>query len=186
MGRRISSQFGVTPHIAAVIISNGNNITDAWNVVPISKGDFLADCPETSLIVEDKNILALTRQDKGLFPYIHQSGDYGKTWTAVENHTFPASPAKIYSGRLSTRQRYVIFNVAQTKSGDAGRCCLTIAVSKPGETALSQIYKVRDDSKWSCYPCAIEHEGKLYIVYTTQIEGRRHCGMSVIPIKSLL
>ncbi|MDR2704948.1 MAG: glycoside hydrolase [Planctomycetaceae bacterium] len=190
MGGRITSKFGLKPFIPAVLISNGNKIVADWKVVPIHATSYLADCPETALIVEDCHITAFSRNEKSLYPFIHYSNDYGQHWDAIINTTFLASPSKLYAGKTSTDQRFLLFNVAKTKTGHAERRVLGIAVSKPGEKVFSKIYKVRDDSdgiiKSSFYPCAIEFDKKMYIVYTAIIAGRRHCCLSKIPIESLM
>lgn len=51
------------------------------------------------------------------------------------------------------------------------------------------MWKIRDGvsqtlksgPEWS-YPCAIEFDGKLYVVYTSE---KHHCVLTTIPVKSL-
>ena len=66
---------------------------------------------------------------------------------------------------------------------------LTIALTRPGERVFSEMWKLRDgyaaDLKpglgWS-YPSAIEHGGRLFVVYTLE---KHHCALTVIPIASI-
>jgi hypothetical protein len=37
----------------------------------------------------------------------------------------------------------------------------------------------------SHYPCAIEHDGRLFVLYTAGLSGRRQCELAIIPITSL-
>ena len=69
------------------------------------------------------------------------------------------------------------------------RDLLVIAVSRPGEKVFSKMWKLRDGDcqalksgpEWS-YPCAIEYDGKLYVVYTSE---KHHCVLTTIPLQSL-
>jgi hypothetical protein len=96
--------------------------------------------------------------------------------------------SKPYCGRLSTGQRYLVFNA------DPSRDTLAIAVSKPCEKQLCMVWKIRQGvspqplypgsaktPSWS-YPYAVEYDGNLYVVYSA---GKEDCDMAVIPVKSL-
>jgi hypothetical protein len=93
--------------------------------------------------------------------------------------------SKIHAGVLSSGQRFVIFNTPT----EGYRELLTLAVSAPGEKAFSKMWKIQDGPseklgvgpEWS-YPCAIEYNGSLYVVYTSE---KHHCVMTIIPIESL-
>ena len=72
---------------------------------------------------------------------------------------------------------------------DRGRHTLVIAVAAPEEGAFSRIWKLSDitqstQQKASHYPCAVEHEGMLYVTYTGQ-HGLRNCGFTAIPVAVL-
>ena len=80
-------------------------------------------------------------------PFVFASHDYGRTWSAVKDHTFTASTSKLYAGHLSTGQRYLVFN--QPKEGEKGfnsRETLVISVSRPGESALAKTWCVQNYS----------------------------------------
>ena len=98
---------------------------------------------------------------------------------------------------LSTGQRYLVC----TTTADSGgrRTPLTIAVSKPGDSVLSQVFIIRPsifpqgpgdaaDKAPLSYPYAIEHEGKLYVGYSNG-GGRRgnhnSAELAVIQIEKL-
>jgi len=93
--------------------------------------------------------------------------------------------AKMYGGILSTGQRYVIANMPTSGYRDL----LVVAASHPREPTFSSLWKLRDGyaenlgvgSEWS-YPSAVEWDGFLYVVYTSE---KRHCVMSAIPVEAL-
>jgi hypothetical protein len=100
------------------------------------------------------------------------SEDYGRTWTPSAPSNLPMATSKPCAGVLSTGQRHLVC----TTTADSGkrRSPLTIAVSRPGETVFSKIFVIRpavfpeDPGELSpgaglSYPCAVEHEGKLYV-----------------------
>ncbi len=66
---------------------------------------------------------------------------------------------------------------------------LTIAVGRPSEQTLAAMWKVRDGysetlqagPEWS-YPCAVEHDGSLYVIYTSE---KKHSVMTIIPLNAL-
>ncbi|MBN2294733.1 MAG: exo-alpha-sialidase [Pirellulales bacterium] len=192
MAGRVASRFGVKPYIAAVAISSGDALTERWKVVPIQSKELSPrHCPETTVWVEGKEIVALTRNNVSAKPFVHISHDYGRTWNAVPDHGFTASATKMYAGQLSTGQRYVVFNLP--KDGKKGLLCretLAIGICRPGELALAKTWLVRDHSeperpKASHYPCVIEHQGRLLVIYTVGMSGRRQCELAIIPVESL-
>jgi hypothetical protein len=101
------------------------------------------------------------------------------------------------AGLLSTGQRYLVCTT--TADSGARRSPLTIAVSEPGKHVFSKVFIVRPsifpqgpgdvaDNAPLSYPCAIEHDGKLYIGYSNG-GGRRgnhnSAELAVIPIEKL-
>lgn len=150
-----------------------------------------AHCPETTVWVEGRELLAITRNNTGAMPFVFASHDYGRTWSAVKDHAFTASTSKLYAGHLSTGQRYLVFN--QPKKGEKGfssRETLVIGVSRAGETALAKTWCVQNHGTAerpaaSHYPCAIEHDGRLFVLYTAGFVGRRQCELAIIPVASL-
>jgi hypothetical protein len=82
---------------------------------------------------------------------------------------------------LSGDRRCIIFNMP----GDGYRDLLVMAMSEPGEDQFSHAWKLRDGPadelgvgpEWS-YPNAVEHDGVLYVVYTTRKNG---CVMTTCP-----
>ena len=114
------------------------------------------------------------------------STDCGRTWTTITETNFPVVYAKMFAGTLSSGQHYLLSN---TPGRAHSRDQLTIAVTRPGEAVFSKMWKLRDGyaadlkagPEWS-YPSAIEHGGKLFVVYTSE---KHHCALSVIPIASI-
>jgi len=190
MAGRAASRFGVKPYIPAVAISRGNDLMGRWQIVPLQAKELSRECPETTVWVEGRELLAITRK-VGAAPFVFASHDYGRTWSAVKNHAFTASTSKLYAGHLSTGQRYLLFN--QPKEGEKGflsRETLVIGVSRPGETALAKTWIVQNHSTSdrppaSHYPSAIEHNGRLFVLYTAGAAVPRQCELAIIPIASV-
>ena len=192
MAGRVAIRFGVKPYLPAVAISRSDDLTGGWQIVRLQAEELSkAHCPETTVWVEGHELLAITRNNLGSVPFVFASHDYGRTWSVVKDHTFTASTSKLYAGHLSTGQRYLVFN--QPKDGEIGfnsRETLVIGVIRPGETALAKSWCVQNHSApdrptASHYPCAIEHDGRLFVLYTKGFSGRRQCELAIIPITSL-
>jgi len=191
MAGRAASRAGVKPLIPAVAISKGDDLTGRWTVVPLQGEMASAACPETSVWVEGRSVLALTRNDTGAVPFVYSSQDHGRTWTAVEQHPLRASAAKVYAGHLSTGQRYAVFNLpAEGEKGFRSRETLVIRVGRPGELAAANTWRVQartasDSPPAFHYPCAVEHDGRLHVIYTVGTAAPRQCELAIIPIASL-
>lgn len=189
MAGRLAEQPGQKPAIPAVAISRGEDLTKSWELVrllPEGKlpGGSRLGCPETTVIVDGPELTALVRRENAS-SLILLSRDHGRTWSAPREHNFPMEASKIYAGKLSTGQRYVLFNLPGGKRRDL----LALAVSRPGQKIFSKMWKLRDGPsaelrcgpEWS-YPCAIESGGSLHVVYTSE---KHHCVLTSIPLNSL-
>jgi hypothetical protein len=189
MAGRMADRPGRQPTIPAVAISRGAAVTQPWSLVRLLPTGKLANgqrlpIPETTVLVEGQELTALVRRERGN-SLIFFSHDHGRTWSDPYEHNFPMEASKIYAGRLSTGQRYVLCNLPC----GTRRALLVMAVSRPGQKALSRMWKLRDGAcpelksgpEWS-YPCAIEFDGKLYVVYTAE---KHHCVLTTIPVQSL-
>jgi BNR repeat-like domain len=183
VGGRMADDPGGKPLTPAVALSDGSNLTAPWTTVPLPCPLELP-YPETALVVDQDEILALVRNDHGS-PLLFVSSDCGRAWSGPLDHNFPMGASKMCGGMLSTGQRYIIANMPT----DGYRDLLVIATSRPRESVFSTMWKVRDGfaesldagPEWS-YPSAIEWNGHLYIVYTSE---KRHCVMTVIPVAAL-
>jgi len=189
MAGRMAEKSGQKPTIPAVALSHGENPAGPWDLVRLLPAGTLADgqripFPETTVIVEGKEVTALVRREKAN-SLLFFSHDNGRTWSEPCEHNFPMASSKIYAGRLTTGQRYLLCNLPSR----AGRDLLVIAVSRPGEKAFSRMWKIRDGycqalksgPEWS-YPCAIESDGSVHLVYTSE---KRHCVLMTVPLASL-
>jgi len=184
-------------NLPAVAISHGDDFTK-WDmvVVPLVDEKLLHNLwGEANVIVNGAHITIISRWNQlAPFALIAESRDYGRTWTKLRPSTMPMAASKPCTGMLSTGQRYLISN----SSGDNGnrRVPLTIVYSRPGQKALTQIRVIRHgnqpDAPWNgglSYPCAIEHDGMLYVGYSNS-GGRRggnrnNAEMAVLPIDQL-
>ena len=182
---------------SAVAISHGDDFTK-WDLVRIEPDDSIERMwGESSLFVDGSTVYSVARYGGGAQALVAVSEDYGRTWTPTEISNLPMATSKPATGVLSTRQRYLVCTTAKNNGGK--RTPLTIAVSRPGENIFSRVFVIRrsQNPKHSgesayrlclSYPCAIEHEGKLYVGYSNN-GGRRgnvnSAEMAIIPIRAL-
>ena len=189
MGGRVADAPGTKPITPAVALSQADRVTEPWSVVRLLPDGCLPNgtrmrFPETALIVEPSRITAFVRNDGGE-PILFESHDEGWTWSLPIEHNLPIGAAKIYAGKLSTGQRFLLY----TSPTDGYRELLVLAVSRAGERIFSRMWRIHDRDleglnvgpEWS-YPCAIEAFGRLYIVCTSE---KRHCVLTSMPIESL-
>ena len=180
-----------------VAISHGDDFTK-WDTVeiPAPKRFFFTGLPaihvgETTVIPEGREVVAAIRPQKSPWApvvLVSVSKDFGRSWADVRESNFPANIGKVYSRTLSTSQRCLIANRGEYRN------TLVIAVTRPREKSFSKIWKIRHGpsaqarypargkgSQWS-YPYAIEHDGKLYVVYSATKED---CALSIIPLEAI-
>lgn len=191
---------------AAVAISRGEDVTK-WDLVVIPRAPGLGSMwGESSVIVEGRRVVNIARYGDRAQALVAASEDFGRTWSPSRPSNLPMATSKSCAGILSSGQRYLICSTSA--DGGTRRSPLTIAVSKPGERALSKVFVIRDaefpggpgeshpDAALS-YPCAAEHDGKLYVGYSNNggNVGRKGTGrelwnnnsaeMAVIPVAAL-
>jgi len=190
---------------AAVVISNGDDLTK-WEMVTIPKSDDLTlFFPEAAIINRGNNkLMAFCRPqqknrdepDSWSAP-VSESNDGGRTWTPLRLSNFPLGTSQPFSGKLSTGHNYLLTNY----SGN-DRTVLSIALTDSEGGLFKHIFHVRNQ-KWPAirlfggcldegssagkpaewaYPNAFEHEGNLYIAYS---QGKEDCVLSIIPVEAL-
>ena len=191
-GARISKGYGVEGDLPAVAISKGDDFT-RWEMVVIAPARGVGKIwGESTVVVEGRRILNISRYGKKALALASVSEDYGRTWTPSAPSNLPMATSKPYSGILSTGQRYLVCTTTADTGGS--RSPLTIAVSKPGESVFSKVLLIRrsvcdetpgvSDAKADfSYPYAVEREGNLYIGYTHKSHAANE--LAVIPIASL-
>jgi hypothetical protein len=187
------SNNGVFP--AAVAISHGDDFTK-WDFVGIPVHEGIRLWGESSIIVDGPNVLNIARYGGKALALISKSTDYGRTWTTMGESNLPMTTSKPAAGMLSNGRRYLVCTNAANNGGR--RAPLTIAISEPGQELLSKVLVIRhaehngpgeSNPKTSLsYPCATEHEGKLYIGFSNSGgRGGNHnsAEMAVIPLEKL-
>lgn len=194
-GISVAEGYGGPNDPAAVAISHGDDFTK-WDVVKIPKAENLTMWGESTVIVDGPEVLNIARWREPI-ALAALSKDYGRTWTEIREANLPMAASKPYAGTLSTGQRYLI----GTTTADSGnrRSPLTIAVSRPGEKLFRKIYRIRDavcdgpgESDPKCrlsYPYAVEHGGKLYVVYSNDGSrggNRNSAELAIMPVGSLV
>ncbi|MDV6030519.1 MAG: cycloinulo-oligosaccharide fructanotransferase [Phycisphaera sp. RhM] len=194
LGKRYS---GDAAFPAAVAISHGDDFT-RWDLMPIPVDNSVKRMwGESSLFVDGKKVFNLARYGGAAVALAATSEDYGRTWSASRPSNLPMATSKPAAGVLSTGQRYLVCTTAEDNGGK--RTPLTIAVSRPNENQFSRVFVIRrsrlqDQPGESAenlslsYPCAVEHDGKLYVGYSNN-GGRRgnlnSAELAVIPVEAL-
>ena len=172
--------------LPVVAISHGDDLTK-WDTISIPYDPRLQPSfAETTVCSNGDRMTAVIRGGGGI-AWVSTSNDNGRSWTKARASNMPMPRAKAYLGKLSTGQMYFVSNL-----GD--RNALIITVSRPGETTLCSVWRIRHgkseaprfpgrakSKQWS-YPYAHEYDGKLYIVYSV---GKEECGLTVVPVESL-
>lgn len=186
-----------TVNPAAVAISRGDDLT-RWDLVRIPTPPELKLWGESAVIINGPRVTNIARYGDQGQALVALSSDFGRTWTPSTPSDLPMATSKPAAGMLSTGQRYLIC----TTTADSGkrRSPLTIAVSRPGETRFCRVFTIRpaefpagpgesNPRAGLAYPCALEHEGKLYVGYSNSNgRGGNHnsAELAVIPVASLL
>ena len=191
-GARVSHGFDVVGDLPAVAISEGDDFTK-WKMVLIPAAKGVGNIwGESTVIVEDKRIINISRYGTKALALVSVSEDHGRTWTPTAPSNLPMATSKPYAGTLSTGQRYLVCTTTADTGGK--RSPLTIAVSKPGESVFSKVFLIRrsvfpegpgvsDPRADFSYPYAVEHDGKLYIGYTHKSHAANE--LAVIPVNEL-
>ena len=172
--------------LPVVATSRGDDFT-TWKSVLIPFQKALQPAYAETTVWSDQNRVTAVIRGGGGFAWVSFSDDFGRTWTTATKSNLPMPRAKAYAGTLSTGQNYLISNLKD-------RNTLVLSVSRPGESTLSTVYRIRHgksaaprfpgrakSSQWS-YPYGYECNGKLYVVYSI---GKEECGLTTIPLKSL-
>jgi hypothetical protein len=180
---------------AAVAISHGDDFTK-WDFVSIPVHDGMKMWGESSIVVDGPNVLNIARYGAKPLALTAKSADFGRTWSTMGESNLPMTTSKPAAGMLSNGRRYLVCTNAANNGGR--RAPLTIAISEPGKGVFSQVFVIRhaehngpgeSNPKSSLsYPCATEHDGKLYVGFSNN-GGRKgnlnSAEMAVIPIERL-
>ncbi len=174
---------------AAVAISHGDDLLH-WDVVKLPVGT--AVHTEAALWTEGSEVLAVMRNESPVDPRLNcaavsVSHDFGRTWSPSEESNFPMVTSKPVAGVLSTGQRYLICNVCRERPNS--RRTMAIAVGRPGEKALCRLWRIETTEGALAYPYAVEHEGDLYVAYSSAPPGlggnRNDAKLAVLPVAAL-
>ena len=179
----------------AVAVSHGGDLT-RWDAIEIpTPQDLQKIWGETTVIVDGNEVLAVVRGASGKLcnALVATSLDGGRTWTTLRRSNLPMSNSKAFGGTLSNGQRYLIGTMYRGTIGR--RSPLTIAVTRPGQQTFRRIWRIRDAIRPEAgettdhrlaYPYAIEHDGHLYVGYSTGLGGNRNnAELAVFPISRL-
>lgn len=181
----------------AVAVSHGEDFLK-WDLVVLEPDESVTGdiWGESTVIVDGARITNIARYGGDAVALVSQSSDFGRTWAKVQRSNLPMVTSKPYAGILSTGQRYLI----ATTTADSGRrrSPLTIAVTRPGETQFSRVFRIRDavhegtgeshPSARLSYPYAVEHRGHLYVGFSNSGSrggNRNSAELAVIPLESL-
>lgn len=133
---------------------------------------------EPSTYVDPQGIVHTIFRDGRGSKYLYHSisKDHGQTWTAPVRTNYPDATSKNFTGRLSNGLYYLINNPDPKK-----RDPLAISFSRDGWTfsqpvalrkgAPERRYAGKSKGNGSFqYPHAIEHDGSLWVIYSTNKE----------------
>lgn len=192
-GFRVASGFGQAGNLPAIAISQGDNFTK-WTMVVIQADNSLGTnlWGESTVIVDKQRITNIARYGSKALALVSTSEDHGRTWTPATASNLPMATSKPCAGTLSNGQRFLVCTTTADTGGK--RSPLTIAVSQPGGSLFSRVFLIRtsvfdntpgvsDTRADFSYPCAIEHDGRLYIGYTHKSHAANE--LAVIPVSSL-
>ena len=195
-GIRVGATPGGATNPAAVAISRGDDLAH-WDLVVIPAPSDIRMWGESAVIVDPTGVLNIARYGAEPLALAAASRDHGRTWSSSSPGNLPMTTSKPCAGVLSTGQRYLVC----TTTADSGgrRHPLTIAVSRPGESLFCRVFVIRpavfpegpgesDARAALAYPCATEHDGRLYIGYSNgggRRGNRNSAELAVIPVSSL-
>ncbi len=175
--------------VPAVAICDDDRMTP-WRLVTIPHAADLAPDQiwgETTVSVEGSRVLAIVRNRKkgGIGFWSSISTDHGETWPVLTESNIPHGGGRPVLGRLKDGRHFLVANMRS-------RNTLILALTKPGTFAFDRLYRLLDKpsppvrmppagakrSQWG-YPSAIEHDGKLFIVYSATKEAT---GLTVVDL----
>ncbi|QHI68532.1 DNRLRE domain-containing protein [Tichowtungia aerotolerans] len=193
-----ASSTALSQNLPAVAISHGDDFMN-WDLIVIPAGEGVGSVwGESGVVVDGANLTMISRWWwQTPYALVAESSDFGRSWTELQASNMPMAASKPCTGILSTGQHYLIANISS--DGGNSRTPLSIAYSRPGAAALSEIrlvrHSVQDNVPWSeadcklSYPCAIEKDGMLYIGYSNSAFGEgvnnNNAELAVIPISEL-
>lgn len=162
------------PNTPAALISDSGRIDADWRLIYIQKDGKLPDGaeyehPELTAVECGRDLWVFSRNDQRHISVVYRSSDHGETYSAVMAHDIPLWNSKIYSGTLSDGRNYLIGNLPCDRS----RLCLF--VNRKGEMRFDKAYligSVIEGVETRHYPVAFEDGGRLYIIFTYDIEGK--------------
>ncbi len=182
---------------AAVAISHGDDLSK-WDYVEVPAGAGIDRMwGESAIFLDGARVFNIARYGGGAVALAAVSEDCGRTWSPSRISNLPMATSKPAAGTLSTGQRYLVCTTARNNGGK--RSPLTIALTRPGGSRFSSVYVIRRsrnggqpgesaDDLGLAYPCAVEHQGQLYVGYSNN-GGRRgnmnSAELAIIPISSL-
>ncbi len=183
--------FPTTP---AVLISDSGKMDAEWRVVKVQENGLLPEGtsyihPEPSIIIHENKLYLFVRNDLRQFQIVYVSEDFGEIWSKPIVHDIHFSNSKTYSGTLSDGRNYIIGNM------QPNRVKLSMYVSDPGKLNFNKCIVLQDGYNkdleygfvWH-YPCAYESDGKLYVIYTSNI-GRewqkRGATLSIVDLNKI-
>lgn len=175
--------------LPAVAICDDDRMTQWRQVVIPHSADLAPDqiWGETTVAVEGARVLAIVRnRKKGGVGFWHSiSTDHGETWPTLTESNIPHGGGRPMLGRLPDGRHFLVANMRS-------RNTLVLALSKPGTFAFDRMYRLLDKpsppvrmppagakrSQWG-YPSAIEHDGKLFVVYSATKEAT---GLTIVDM----
>jgi len=173
----------------AVAISHGEDLLH-WDTVKLPVGKQVHT--EAALWADGAEVLAVMRNESPIDPdlpcaAVCVSHDFGRAWTPSVESNFPMVTSKPVAGVLSTGQRCLVANLCREQPHS--RRTMAIAVGRPGEAVLSRLWRIETGDGALAYPYAVEHEGRLYVGYSSAAPGlggnRNDARLAVVSVSAL-
>ena len=171
-------------HASVAISKQGDPLHWEKVAIPRASGQIYS---ETSVLVDGDEVVAIMRNETKPMAAVSISRDCGKTWSVAGPSNLPMAVAQPFAGMLSDGRRFLVHN-------QGNRDTLLIALSEPGEKYFSKLLRIADHTKSGnpprkvhslAYPYAVEHEGKLYVIYHARGGHKFNAHLAVLPIENL-
>ncbi|MBO5223081.1 MAG: exo-alpha-sialidase [Clostridia bacterium] len=161
--------FPITP---AVLISDNGKLDVEWRLVKVAQNGDLADGeklvhPETTVIECADKLYMFNRNDRRKVPIVYESENFGESWSEAYAHDIPYVNSKIYAGTLKDGRNYLVANVDKF---DRSRLVVYFSeknsIKMTEKAVLFDMDTERGNATACHYPCAVESNGKLYVIAT--------------------
>ncbi|MBR5519623.1 MAG: exo-alpha-sialidase [Clostridia bacterium] len=192
VGGRMAAKAGELPLVPMVAFAEPAEVAD-WKIIPLpgpwDTGEFPYAYPETTVLVSEDKLVAVTRRDEGIAQYATSSD--GVSWSGQAPCDLPILPAKMCGGTLADGRQFLVYNEF-LREDDRSR--LVLALRDNADSAFSKAWILADGlddelnggPNWH-YPCVSVVGNTMYISCTVSKgeEITRHAALFTLPVDEL-